>query len=121
MDAALWVSQGLVALLVGLTGAMKLVVPRERLATKLHWAAEWPRGRIKLLGLAEVLGAVGLTVPAATGVLPWLTPLAAGCVAVLMAGAIGTHRRLGEPFGPAAVTGLVCAFIVAGWAVRALG
>ena len=118
MTTALWVSQGLVALLVAVAGGVKLVVGREQLATTMHWAARWPRWRIKLLGLAEVFGAVGLTVPAATGVAPWLTPLAAGCVAVLMGGAISTHRKLGEPFAPAAVTALLCVFIVGGWAMR---
>jgi DoxX-like protein/aromatic ring hydroxylase-like protein len=87
----------------------------------MHWAATWPRWRIKLLGLAEVAGAVGLVAPRATGILPALTPLAAECVAVLMAGAARRHRRLAEGIVPAAVIGalLVRPDRVVAW--RAMG
>ncbi|MBX7193389.1 MAG: DoxX family protein [Sandaracinaceae bacterium] len=114
MNLGLWALQVLVALLVALTGALKLVVPRQTLATKMHWAKDWSDGRVKLLGLAEVLGAIGLVVPAATNILPVLTPIAALCLAVLMAGAVQTHRRLGEGFLPALVVLLLCLAIAAG-------
>lgn len=114
MNVALWIAQGFVALVAAVTGAVKLVFPRERLAERMHWAATWPRWRIKLLGLAEVAGAVGLVLPMATGIAPVLTPVAALCLAVLMAGAIHTHRRLGESFLPAAVLGALCLGIAAG-------
>ena len=113
LNTLLWVAQGLVALTVALAGATKLLVPREKLMKKMHWAATWPRGRIKLLGLAEVAGAVGLVVPMATGIAPVLTPIAALCVAVLMGGAMRTHQRLGENFAPPAVLGLLCVGIAA--------
>jgi len=113
-NTALWVAQGLVAALMALAGAAKLLVSREKLAPKMHWAATWPRERIRLLGLAEVLGAVGLVAPQATGIAPLLTPLAALCLAVLMAGAIQTHRRLGEGFAPPAVVAALCLAIAAG-------
>ncbi len=86
-----WVAQGFVALVMTLAGMAKLMVPRAQLARRMHWAATWARGRIKLLGLAEVAGAVGLIVPMATGIAPVLTPMAAVCVAVLMAETQG-HR-----------------------------
>lgn len=110
----LWVAQGFVALVVALTGTIKLVLPREQLAKRMRWAADWPRGRIKLLGLAEVAGAVGLLLPAATGIAPLLTPIAASCLAVLMVGAVQTHRRLGEGFVPPLVIGVLCVAIAAG-------
>ena len=114
MNTALWIAQGLVAFIVTITGTAKLVLSRERLTPKMHWAATWPRGRIKLLGLAEVAGAVGLVLPAATGIAPGLTPIAALCLAVLMAGAVRTHQRLGEGFVPAAVVGVLCLAIAVG-------
>src|SRR5208282_5389372 len=100
-----------VALIVTITGTAKLVFSRERLTPKMHWAATWPRGRIKLLGFAEVAGASGLVLPTATGIAPVLTPVAALCLAVLMAGAVRTHRRLGEGVVPAVVVGLLCVAI----------
>lgn len=107
-NVALWVVQGLLAGVFTLTGTAKLVLPREVLEKRMHWAAGWPRWRIRLLGLAEVAGGVGLVVPLATGVAPVLTPVAALCLAVLMVGAAGTHRRLGESVVPAVVIGALC-------------
>jgi hypothetical protein len=113
LSTVVWVAQGFVALVMTLAGMAKLVVPREQLAKRMHWAAKWPRGRIKLLGLAEVAGAVGLIVPMATGIAPVLTPIAALCVAVLMAGAVRTHQQLGEKVTPALVIGALCVAIAA--------
>jgi DoxX-like family len=114
MNIALWVAQGFAALVFFLTGALKVVAPREKLAEKMHWATTWPPGRIKLLGLAEVAGAIGLVLPAALHIAPVLTPVAAVCLAVLMLGAVQTHRRFHESFVPALVLVLVCVAIAAG-------
>ena len=111
MNVALWVVQGLLTAVFLLTGTAKLVLPREVLEKRMHWAAAWPRWRIKLLGLAEVAGAVGLVVPGVMGVAPVLTPIAALCLAVLMVGAVGTHRRLGESAVPAVVIGALCLLV----------
>lgn len=108
MITALWIVSLFLAALFAATGTLKLVVPRARLARRLHWAAAWPPERIKLLGLAEVAGALGLLLPAATGIAPPLTPLAALCLAVLMVGAVRTHQRLGEPVLPAVIAGGLC-------------
>jgi hypothetical protein len=114
LNAALWLAEGFVALVMALTGTAKVVLPREALAKRMHWAATWPPWRIKVLGLAELAGAVGLVVPHATGIAPLLTPIAALCLAALMAGAVRTHQRLGEGFLPAAVIGALCVGIAAG-------
>lgn len=114
LNTLLWIAQALVALTVALTGATKLLLPRELLVDKMRWAATWPRWRIKLLGIAEVAGAIGLVAPWAMGVAPLLTPFAALCIAMLMAGAVRTHRSLGEGFAAAAVVGLLCVAIAAG-------
>ena len=111
LNGALFIAQGLLAGLFTLTGGAKLLVRREVLEQRMHWAATWPRWRIKLLGIAEVLGALGLIVPGATGLAPALTPLAALSLAVLMAGAIDTHRRQGERFLPAAIVGVLCLLV----------
>jgi len=114
MNIALWVAQGFAALVFLLTGALKVVTPKEKLAEKMHWAATWPPDRIKLLGLAEVAGALGLVLPAALHIAPVLTPIAAVCLALLMLGAVQTHRRLHESVIPALVLVLVCVVIAAG-------
>jgi hypothetical protein len=114
MIVALWVAQGFAALVLLLTGAFKVMTPKEKLVEKMHWAATWPPGRIKALGLAEVAGALGLVLPAALHIAPVLTPIAAVCLAMLLFGAVQTHRRLHESFVPALVLALICVAIAAG-------
>ena len=115
LNTSLWIAQSLVAAVLALAGGTKLALPREKLAPRMHWAAAWPRWRIKLLGFAEVAAAVGLVAPRATGIAPALTPIAALSVAALMAGAVRTHRQHEEGFVPAVVVGALCLGIAAGW------
>jgi hypothetical protein len=114
MHLALWIVQGLLAFVMLVTGAAKIVTPREKLAQKLHWAKTWTDANVKLLGLAEVLGAVGLIVPVLTGILPVLTPVAAVCLAILMVGATKTHRDLKEPIVPTIVLTALCLLVAVG-------
>jgi urea transporter len=111
MDTAVWVMQWLVAAVMVLTGALKVLRPREKLAEKFKWAATWTDTNVKLLGLAEVLGGIGLVAPWRTGIAPILTPVAASALAVIMAGAVKTHLDLKESFVPPAVLGLLCVVI----------
>jgi hypothetical protein len=97
MNVALWIPQGLLAFAMFGAGTFKLTTPHARLAEKMTWAVTWPPVRVKLLGLMQVLGAVGLVVPWATAIAPGLTPVAACCVLVLMLGAVKTHADRREP------------------------
>lgn len=103
----MWAIQILLALVFGATGMMKLVRSKAQLATNPHlrWVQLVPEARIKLLGAAEVLGAIGLVVPMATGIAPFLTRAAAVCLGVLMGGAVATHAMRREP---AVVATVVC-------------
>lgn len=114
MNLALWIVQALVALVVTGTGALKAFTPKEKLEVKMRWARTWDPARIKLLGLAEMLGAVGLVVPGWTGIVPILTSVAAACLAVLMAGAVKAHVDLKEPSYVPAVVGVLCLLIAIG-------
>ena len=57
-------------------------------------------------GAAEILGALGVILPRLTGILPVLTPLAAACLALIMAVAISLHARRKE-YSAIGVTGLL--------------
>ena len=114
MNLALWIIQGLLAFGMLAAGAMKVVLPYEQLLLKNKWATTWPPGRVKLLGFAEALGAVGLVVPWLTGIVPVLTPIAAICLAVLMAGAVKTHRDLAESAAAPAVLFALCLVVAGG-------
>ena len=111
LDTVVWIVQVLTAVLFVITGGVKLFLPKEELQQRMHWAKSWPEGRIKLLGAAELAGAVGLIVPPVTGVFPVLAPIAAVCLALLMGGAVRAHRELGEGVAPAAIVGLLCVAI----------
>jgi len=95
-------------------GGLKLITPRMKLAEKFKWAATWSDANVKLLGLAEVLGAVGLIVPWLTGMAAVLTPVAAVALTVIMVGAVKTHADRKEPIVPPAVLGALCVFIALG-------
>ena len=79
----LWIVQGLLAALFLFAGGMKLVLPPEALKGPF----ELPVGFIRFIGVAEVLGAIGLIVPWLTRIRPVLTPLAASGLVVIMIGA----------------------------------
>jgi hypothetical protein len=114
MNLALWIAQGLVGFAMLAAGGLKLITPRVKLVEKLKWAASWTDTNVKLLGLAEVFGAVGLIVPLLAGFLPILTPIAAVCLLILMAGAVKTHLDLKEPPIAPAVLALLCLFVALG-------
>ena len=96
MNIALWVVQALLALAFGMTGLMKLTQPREKLAAQMGWVEDFAPTTVKLIGGLELLGAIGLILPLLTGILPWLTPLAAVGLVLTMLGAMVTHLRRGE-------------------------
>ena len=81
----LWVLQGLLALLFVFAGVMKLVLPLDQLAGPV----QLPGLFLRFIGVAEVLGAVGLVLPVLLGIRPSLTPLAAAGLVVIMIGAVG--------------------------------
>lgn len=96
MNVVLWIVQILLALAFAGAGFMKVSQPREKLATNMGWVEDFSGNTVKFIGVMELLGALGLILPAATGILPWLTPLAAVGLILIMIGALITHGRRGE-------------------------
>src|ERR671929_1359975 len=80
---ALWIVQGLLALLFLFTGGIKLVLPLEMLTE----GSPLPGWFVRFLGVAEVLGAIGLILPGLLRIRPGLTPLAAAGLVIIMIGA----------------------------------
>lgn len=96
LHVALWAAQVLLAVLFLAAGAFKATQPIDELAKAMPWVGYSPAALVRFVGVAEVLGAVGLVVPAATRVLPVLTPAAAAGLATIMALAVGMHGTHGE-------------------------
>ena len=82
-DVALWVVQGLLALLFAVAGIMKLVMPLDQMAGPVAL----PGLFIRFIGVAETLGAAGLILPGLLKIQQRLTPVAAAGLVVIMAGA----------------------------------
>ena len=95
MNTALWIVQGLLAIMFGMAGVMKTFMPIPRLAATMVYPGEIPR-LTRFIGFAELAGAIGVILPIALDILPWLTPLAAIGLAAIQVLAIGFHARRGE-------------------------
>ena len=94
MNIALWIVQIVLALVFVRAGFPKVSQPVEKLRARWNWTKHVAPLVIRLIGSLEILGALGLIVPKATGYLPWLTPAAAVGLVLTMIGAILTHVRL---------------------------
>lgn len=116
MTLVLWILQVLLALAFVGAGFTKLTQSKSQLVTMppMAWANDFSPSAIRLIGLAEVVGALGLVLPAALGVLPWLTPLAAFALALLMGGAVVTHVQRSEAAVPSLVLGFLSLALAAG-------
>jgi hypothetical protein len=115
METTLWIVQGVMAAIFLAAGLVKLTQPRARMAAgPMRWAADVTDVQFRTVGLLEVLGAAGLILPAALGVAPALTAVAALGLALTMVGAIRTHLHFDEAerMAPAVVL-LVLALLVA--------
>jgi hypothetical protein len=105
MSIAYWIIAGIAAFAFFGSGLMKATSSREKLLANknMGWAADFTAPQIKLIGIAEVLGALGLILPHALSIAENLSKVAAVCLALLMAGAANTHRKRKEPLLPALV------------------
>lgn len=93
MNIALWIAQILLALAFTSAGIRKLVEPLDKMATRWVWVSDFKLPVIRGIASLETLGAIGVIVPAWTGILPWLTPVAACGLILLMLGALITNIR----------------------------
>lgn len=98
LHIALWVVQVALALAFGMIGVNKLTTSEADLIQQSGELIEkYGVGLIRFIGIAEVLGALGLILPAALRILPVLTPLAALGLAIIMGLATALHASKGEP------------------------
>jgi uncharacterized membrane protein YphA (DoxX/SURF4 family) len=112
MTYALWIVQGLLALTFLFAGGMKLVLPVEEMTKEMPL----PGLFLRFIGVAEVLGAIGLILPGLLRIRPGLTPLAAAGLVIIMIGAtVVTLATMGAvPALIPLVVGLLAAFVTYG-------
>ncbi len=112
MNIALWIVQALLAAIFLFAGGMKLVLPLEEMAGPVLL----PGLFLRFIGVAEVLGALGLILPGLSGIRLGLTPLAAAGLVIIMIGATVITLMTGDivialiPL----VVGLLSAFVAYG-------
>jgi uncharacterized membrane protein YphA (DoxX/SURF4 family) len=112
MTYALWIVQALLALLFLFSGAMKFIMPIEEMTRDI----QMPIAFLRFIGVAEILGGVGLVLPSLLRIRPGLTPLAAAGLVIIMIGATVVSLMIGGvvlalmPF----VVGLLTAFVAYG-------
>ena len=112
MTRALWIAQGLLALVFLFAGGLKLVLPLEALTAQ----APLPGAFLRFIGVAEVLGAIGLVLPGLLRIRPGLTPLAAAGLVIIMIGATVVTLAGGQ-VAPALIplaVGILSAFVAYG-------
>lgn len=121
MNIVLWVLQGMIALMFAMTGFMKLSKSKQDLKKqgggRMDWADDVSGSNLKLIGSLELLAAMGIIVPHLTGILPWLTPLAAIGIICIMIGAMTLHIKRGDgkqAIIPTAFLLLMTAFVAYG-------
>lgn len=95
LHIGLWVAQVLLGLAFIMAGQMKLFTGMDELAKTIPWAPE-VGGLTRFIGLSELLGGLGLILPAATRIKPILTPVAALGLLLVMVLAMGFHVMRGE-------------------------
>src|SRR5579864_756930 len=113
MSRLLWILQALLALVFLFAASFKLLAPIELIQPQLPL----PELYIRAIGTIELLGALGLTLPALLRILPNLTPLAAAGLVILMTGATALSPSFTGEIASAAlplVLGLLCAFVAYG-------
>ena len=113
MNRALWIVQILLGLFFALgSGAPKLLVSPEALALPIPL----PGPFLRFIGVAEVLGGLGLILPGLVGIRPGLTPLAAAGLVLVTIAATVYQLAAGQPESAlfAAAVGLLCAFVAYG-------
>ena len=116
MTYALWIVQGLLALLFLFAGVMKLIMSVEEMTRDV----QLPGPFLRFIAVAEILGAIGLILPALLRIKPGLTPLAAAGLAIIMIGAtVVTMTYMGAAMALfPLVVGLLAVFVAYGrWRV----
>jgi hypothetical protein len=94
MHIAIWLVSGILAGMFGMAGIMKSFQPIDKLRKSgITWVDRFPASTVRLVGIFELLAAIGLILPWATNIAPVLTPVAASGLALVMLLAIFHHLK----------------------------
>ena len=121
MNIGLWIAQVVLAVMFIMAGFMKASQPIEALTESLPWITSTPLGLVRFIGISEILGGLGLLLPALPRIKPFLTIWAAIGLIVVMVLAAGFHASRGEfpAIGMNVILMAIAAFIAWGRSKKA--
>lgn len=96
MNTILWIIQGLLAAFFIMPGLGKITGSKEKHIADGHLKANNSIMPIRILGVLELLGCIGIIAPWLTGVTPILTPITAVCFCIIMAAGMFVHTKKQE-------------------------
>ena len=115
MNIALWIVQALLALaFLGSSGMKLFAYDKYKAMSEKNGPSGLSRGLVTFIGVAELLGAIGIVLPMAAGIDAWLSPLSAAGLAIVMLLAVVYHVRRHEPLAAPAVLLLLAVFVAVG-------
>lgn len=91
MNTALWIAQILLAAMYALAGVIK-TFQTTKAKEQFPWAKNRSDNFVQFVGISELLGSLGLILPILTGILPWLTVIAAVGLSLIQLLAIFTEH-----------------------------
>jgi uncharacterized membrane protein YphA (DoxX/SURF4 family) len=95
MNIILWIAQGLLGLIFLMAGITK-GFQYEKAKNMMPWVKDASKGLVTFIGIAELLGAIGLILPLALDISPILTPMSAVGLAIIMLLAAIFHAKRKE-------------------------
>jgi len=112
MNAALWIIQIVLSIMMLVIGFMKTFYPLEKMK-KFSWTSRSSKGFVRFVGVSELLIGLGLILPELTGILPILTPLAAVslCMIMLLAAIEHIKHKEKQDIGKNVIVFLLAAFV----------
>jgi len=93
MLIAVWIVSAITALLYIMAGGRKVTMPAAKLPDNFAFVKHTGVRLLRFIGAVEVLGGIGVVLPALTGIAPILTPIAASGLVLVMILAIAYHVR----------------------------
>jgi uncharacterized membrane protein YphA (DoxX/SURF4 family) len=121
LNVILWIAQVLMAAMFIMAGASKAFQPIAALAADMPWVNDVSSTMVRFIGVSELLGGIGIILPAILRIKPKLTVSAAlGLVAVMIMAA-GFHTMRGEypAIGANAIFAAICGFVAWGRSKKA--
>ena len=111
MKIVIWIAQIALTGIFLFVGMMKAFQPVDFLHANIPWSIDVPLWVPRLAGYSEIVGAIGVILPAVTRIKPNLSPVAAACLGFVMALATIFHLSRGELAIPVYVLLALAAFV----------